>query len=48
MPIGYSANLQIYVEILSVDFNYTDQLLLGKMFHAKTLRHEIITKHFAS
>jgi hypothetical protein len=36
MPIGYSANLQIYVEILSVDFNYADQLLLGKMYHAKT------------
>jgi hypothetical protein len=48
MPIGYSANLQIYVEILSVDFNYADQLLLGKMHHAKTLRREIITKHFAS
>jgi hypothetical protein len=48
MPIGCNANLQIYVEILSVDFNYADQLLLGRMHHAKTLRREIITKHFAS
>jgi hypothetical protein len=27
MPIGYTANLQIYVEIFRVGFNNTDQLL---------------------
>jgi hypothetical protein len=43
MPIGSNANLQIYVEILSVGFNYADLLLLGKMHYAKTLRSEIIT-----
>jgi hypothetical protein len=30
MPIGYTANLQIYVEIFRVGFNNTDQLLPGR------------------